>query len=199
MVMDRAFPTLSDDHSGYLTDKLLVATHAVRDGFFDRSVIYLCAHNENGAMGLIINFPAQQVTLADVLDQINIPHGITLPDLPIHFGGPVDPNRGYILHSNDTVFEDTLTNAGAHISLSASIKVLEALVEGRGPKKAMLVLGCAGWGPGQLEAELGAGSWIIVPATHQLVFDTDDDHKWNLSAAALGVDLDRLSSTVGHA
>lgn len=186
------------DPSGYLTDSLLVAMPSLQDGCFDRTVIYVCAHNDNGAMGVIINRPLPAVQFGDVLTQLKIPHGLQIPELSVQFGGPVEVTRGFILHSDDKTYEDTLTHQ-AGISLSASLKVLEHLVDGTGPEKAILVLGCAGWSPGQLEAEIASGSWFVVPASRKLVFDTSNDSKWIQTAAVLGIDMGRVSSEIGHA
>ncbi len=180
-----------------LEGHLLIAAPALQDPFFQRAVIYMCSHDANGAMGVIINYPVQNVKLDDILDQLDIDTG-GMHVLPIHFGGPVDANRGFVVHSSDYAAEGNIIEKNG-ISVSANIAVLQALAEGRGPTKGMLVLGYAGWSAGQLEDEIEKGSWIITAADPALVFATGDEKKWSDAVESLGIDLGHFSSDVGHA
>jgi putative transcriptional regulator len=184
--------------SGFLADKLLVATPSLRDGCFDKTVIYIIAHNMHGAFGLIVNTPLNGLDMHSLLDELQIRHIDGLPAQPIYFGGPVDNNQGFILHTADAKYPGTLMQESG-ICFSAGIELLRDVGMGCGPQKMLLAMGCAGWSGGQLESELETGSWIIAPATEAILFDTHNDHKWSLAAASLGVDLTRLSATVGHA
>ena len=188
-------PTAS---SGYLTDTLLVATRSVNDGCFDKTVIYICAHNQHGAMGVIVNMPLKGITVKTLLDELDISHVKQLSPDPIYFGGPIDTNQGFVIHTDDQDYKGTTTNPSG-ICFSAGISALEDIAQGRGPAQTIITLGYAGWAAGQLEDELQTGSWITVPATYALLFDTPADAKWAATAGTLGVDLDRLSSEVGHA
>lgn len=188
----------TQEKNGSLAGHLLVATAVVQDSCFARSVVYLCAHNEAGAMGMIVNYPVENLHLKDILDQMNIRTAPAAGNLPVHFGGPVEANRGFVLHSTDYHAPESLI-AKDGIAVTASISVLHALAAGNGPAKGMLVLGYAGWAPGQLEAEIEAGSWIVVPANGSIVFDTDNTTKWNLAVSALGIDMGHFSTEVGHA
>mgnify|MGYP002785016544 CR=1 FL=1 len=180
-----------------LEGHLLIAAPSLQDPFFQRAVIYMCSHDAQGAMGVIVNYPVQNVKLDDILDQLDI-HAHDNHALSIHFGGPVDANRGFVVHSSDFTAEGNIIEKNG-ISVSANITVLQALAEGRGPAKGMLVLGYAGWSAGQLEEEIEKGSWIIAAADPQLVFATGDDKKWSNAVASLGIDLGHYSADVGHA
>lgn len=190
--------TLSKEKNGSLAGHLLIATPAIQESCFARSVIYLCAHNEAGAMGVIVNYPVENIHIDDILEQLDIDTTPLHKDFPIHFGGPVESNRGFIIHSGECAAEESLISQDG-ISVTASISLLQQIASGNGPKQGMLVLGYAGWAPGQLESEIEAGSWIVVPATRQLVFDTDNETKWNGAVSALGIDMGHFSTDVGHA
>jgi putative transcriptional regulator len=194
---DRMKP--ENDNSGTLAGHLLIATPVVRDSCFARSVIYLCAHNESGAMGIIINYPVENVHLQDILEQLEIEHqSLKSRKFPIHFGGPVEANRGFVLHSTDYKTEGSLI-AKDGIAVTSNIAVLQDLAAGKGPSQGMLVLGYAGWAPGQLESEIEAGSWITVSANKKIVFDTHNETKWNTAISSLGIDMGHFSTDVGHA
>ena len=188
----------SKDKSASLAGHLLVATHAVDDSCFERSVIYMCAHNEEGAMGVIINAPVAEVDIEDIFDQLKISHDDHARHLPIHFGGPVEAHRGFVLHSAEEAASDSIVCQDG-IAVTANIAILQDLAAGKGPAQSMLVLGYAGWSPGQLESEIEQGSWLIVPANKTLVFDTQNETKHATALSALGIDMGHLSSTVGHA
>lgn len=187
--------------TGYFIDHLLVATPMVSAGCFHQSVIYTCAHNDLGAMGVMVNLPITSITLADLADELGIKHEGELPTMPIHFGGPVDRNRGFMLHTPDITFaqgDESLEHTRG-IVLSSGIDVLTQMISGKLPKQVMFILGCAIWGPGQLEKELEDGLWVSVPATAELVFGTNNDDKWQRSTHTLGVDINRFSHPAGHA
>lgn len=189
---------LAERQTGSLAGHLLVATPIVQESCFARSVIYMCAHNEEGAMGIIVNYPVESVDIKDVFEQLAIEGQPQAKPLPIHFGGPVESNRGFVVHSADgEVKESIIVKNG--IAVSASISVLQALAQGKGPAQGMLVLGYAGWSSGQLESEIEAGSWITVPASKELVFDAHNETKWSMALSTLGIDMGHLSTVVGHA
>jgi putative transcriptional regulator len=188
----------SKDKITSLAGHLLIATPVVQDSCFARSVIYMCSHNEEGAMGMIINYPVDNVEMKDILEQLEIDSQIKLREFPIHFGGPVEANRGFVVHSADYSTDDSLIEKNG-VVVTANISILQELEQGKGPNQGMLVLGYAGWSAGQLESEIEAGSWIVVPASKKLVFDTDNEIKWNVAIATLGFDMGHYSTTVGHA
>lgn len=187
-----------NENAGYLTGKLLIASPGLTDGCFDRTVIYLCEHNADGAMGVVVNHPIANIRLGEILSALSMPAGGAVADVPVYFGGPVESHRGFVLHTDDVVFDDSVVGADG-IALTANVGMLKNIAEGQGPRHSFLVLGYSGWAAGQLESEIETGSWITAPATRKLVFDEDNAMKWTKSAASLGVDLSRLSSAVGHA
>lgn len=191
-------PTFMSTHPTSLAGKMLVATPAIQDSPFARSVIYMCVHNAEGAMGIITNYPVATVQLKEIFDQLDIDTGLTLPDLPIHFGGPVESYRGFVMHSAEHIPQDALYSSDG-IVVSASVNILQKIANGQGPEKGLLMLGYAGWAAGQLEQEIEGGSWLVVPATRKLVFETPNDTKWSLAVSALGFDMGHFSSQVGHA
>lgn len=185
-------------HFESLAGQLLVATPAIQESCFARSVIYLCAHNAAGAMGVIVNYPVANIHLKEIFKQLAIDANPQMRDLPIHFGGPVESNRGFIVHAEDSAITDSLIRKNG-IAVTASVSLLQEMAAGKGPPHGMLVLGYAGWSPGQLESEIETGSWILVPASRKLVLDTSNETKWNLAAAQLGIDMGHFSTVVGHA
>lgn len=190
--------SLLTSSDGFLTDKLLIATHSIQDGCFDKTLIYICAHNKDGALGLIVNMPLTGLDAKALMEEVNIKPIRQLPSYSVYFGGPVDTNQGFILHSDETTHKTTLVNPSG-IAFSTGIHMLEDIATGTGPRQLLIALGCSGWASGQLEKELEEGSWLIAPATPELLFTTRDEDKWQQAASSLGVDLDRLSSDVGHA
>ena len=182
-----------------LAGQLLVAMPQMGDPRFARSVIYLCTHNgEAGAMGLVINKVLGALTLAELFEQLQIASGASAKKRPVHFGGPVEPGRGFVLHTADYCEEATLPVAG-NIAVTATLEIMRAIGKGRGPQRSLFALGYAGWAPGQLDAEIQANGWLSVAADESIVFDPDLDGKWQRAFAKLGVDLSTLSSAVGHA
>ncbi|MCR4266756.1 YqgE/AlgH family protein [Nitratireductor sp. ZSWI3] len=188
----------------YLENHFLIAMPGMRDERFSRSVIYLCAHSEEGAMGLIINQP-QQMAFPDILVQLGIldqQEAIRLPrearELPVRNGGPVDRSRGFVLHTDDMMVESTMP-VSEHICLTATVDMLRAISLGRGPRHAMMALGYAGWGAGQLEMEISENGWLTCPATPELLFEGNIERKYEGILAAIGIDAAHLSQFAGHA
>ena len=184
--------------AGYLTGQLLVAMPGMQDKRFARTVIYMCAHNAEGAMGLVINRLAGAVTFPDLLQQLNIEAQGLNREIRIHFGGPVETGRGFVLHSGDYRHESTL-DVDNEVGLTATIDILQDIANGRGPRQSLLALGYAGWSPGQLDHEIHANGWLHVAPDENLVFDDDLDGKWERAIAKLGINPSLLSIDAGHA
>ena len=189
----RSFPTESS-----LAGQLLVAMPQMADPRFARSVVYLCAHSVDGAMGLVVNRLIDSLSFHNLLEQIGVEQETATGDMPIHFGGPVESSRGFVLHTTDYVQDSTLVIED-EIALTATIDVLKAIARGDGPRRRVLALGYAGWAAGQLDAEIQANGWLLVPADLDLVFGVDNETKWERAIAKLGIDLTLLSSEAGHA
>jgi putative transcriptional regulator len=180
-----------------LAGQLLIAMPHMQDRRFERSVIFLCAHNEEGAMGLVVNKVIDTVTLPDLLSKLGIPYPRLVGRAPVHAGGPVEEGRGFVLHSGEYVEENTLV-VGA-LALTATLDILRAIGDGKGPRRSLLALGYAGWGPGQLDAEMQANGWLHAPADEGIIFDDDLDGKWQRALAKLGITPLALSGDAGHA
>jgi putative transcriptional regulator len=180
-----------------LTGQLLVAMPHMADPRFARSVVYLCAHSAEGAMGLVINRLIDSLSFESLLEQLGV-EASAPADMRVHFGGPVESSRGFVLHTTDYVQDSTLL-IDDEIALTATIDVLKAIAAGEGPSRRVLALGYAGWAEGQLDAEIQANGWLLVPADLDLVFGNDNGTKWARSLAKIGVDLTLLSSEAGHA
>ena len=183
-----------------LTGQLLVEMPQLSDPFFARSVVYLCAHSEDdGAMGLIVNKTIESLTLDQLYAQLSIePVMHDEPPRPVHFGGPVATGQGFVLHSADYREEGTLA-IGDEFALTATVDILRAAGKGEGPRQRLLALGYAGWGPGQLDAEIQANGWLLVAADTHIVFDAEIDSKWQRALAKLGVSPEMLSGETGRA
>ena len=184
--------------SPYLTGQLLIAMPGMRDERFSRSVIYMCAHTDEGAMGLVLNQIIDSLTFNQLLGQLGIDEAKSRSDVPVHFGGPVESGRGFVLHTSDYKQEATL-EVDEEIGLTATIDILKAIARGRGPRRSLLALGYAGWGPGQLDSEIRQNGWLQVPADSQIIFDPEHDSKWERAISKLGVDPRMLSDEAGHA
>ncbi|HZT88861.1 MAG TPA: YqgE/AlgH family protein [Stellaceae bacterium] len=181
-----------------LTGQLLVAMPHMQDPRFARSVVYLCAHSEEaGAMGLVVNKTMSSLTMEELFAQLNLEPSRRNGARPVHFGGPVEPARGFVLHTADYKEEATLAVDG-NIALTATLEILRAIGKGEGPRQSLLALGYAGWAPGQLDAEIQANGWLSVAADDELVFGDDTD-KWQRALAKLGINLSMLSTDAGHA
>lgn len=192
----------------FLDGQLLIAMPTMTDRRFQRSVVYMCAHTDDGAMGLIINQRARNMAFPELLQRLNITIGENsagepiLPDLaerPVHVGGPVETGRGFVLHTSDYDSSDSTLKIDTTVSLTATVDILRDIAVGQGPDRSILALGYASWGAGQLESELAANGWLHCPADPEFVFSTDLDAKYKLAMAKLGVDLSRLVGDAGHA
>jgi putative transcriptional regulator len=187
-----------DPETNWLTGQLLIAMPAMPDARFARAVIYICSHGPNGAMGLVINRLYGEVNFQMLLKQLNVKSTTETPDLPVHYGGPVETGRGFVLHSNDYSRDGTI-RVDDNFALSASLDVLQALAAGNGPQRALMTLGYTGWGAGQLDAEMQANGWLTADADEALLFDTELETKWERSLAKMGVSATMLSAEAGHA
>jgi putative transcriptional regulator len=182
-----------------LAGQFLVAMPQMLDPRFARSVIYLCAHSEEGgAMGLVINKPLGSLTMGELFAQLDIVPSSIVDARPVHFGGPVEAGRGFVLHTADYNEDATLVVDG-NIAVTATLEILRAIGKGGGPRQSLFALGYAGWAPGQLDAEIQANGWLSVAADDGIIFDPDHDRKWRRALAKLGIDLSMLSTEAGHA
>ncbi|MGE0118946.1 MAG: YqgE/AlgH family protein [Dongiaceae bacterium] len=184
--------------AGYLTGQLLVAMPQMRDPRFARSVIYMCAHSADGAMGLVVNRRVGSITFDDLLQQLEIGPNRRNDDIRVHFGGPVEQGRGFVLHSSDYLQSGTM-RVDDQVALTATLDILKEMAAGGGPRRSLLALGYAGWGPGQLDAEIQANGWLSVPADEELLFDDNLDDKWERAITKIGIDFSMLSGDAGHA
>ncbi|OKH87835.1 YqgE/AlgH family protein [Thalassospira sp. TSL5-1] len=183
----------------YLSGKLLVAMPGMRDPRFAQSVVYLCAHNEDGAMGIVVNRLIDSITFPELLEQLGIARpASTISDIQVHFGGPVESGRGFVLHSNDFRNDATL-QVDRDVSVTATVDILENIALDKGPHNSILALGYAGWRSGQLETEIRANGWLHVDADPELLFATDCEDKWQRAFAKLGFAPELLSGEAGHA
>jgi putative transcriptional regulator len=190
----------------YLDGQLLIAMPVMDDERFQRSVIYVCAHSSEGAMGIIVNRPAGSIDFPGLLMQLDIikkGDRITLPEnagaMKVLNGGPVETRRGFVLHSSDFFIKDSTLPIDEEISLTATLDILKAIATGSGPSRAILALGYAGWAPGQLENEIQHNGWLHCPADTDLVFGKDIDGKYERALKKIGIDLAMLSNEAGHA
>ena len=182
-----------------LTGKMIVAMPAMGDPRFDRAVILICAHSDEGAMGLIVNNPSPELSFSALLDHLEIARGPVGRELRVHFGGPVERGRGFVLHSPDYAGGPATMQIEGGYGMTATLDVLEAMARGHGPDKALLALGYSGWGPGQLEAEITRNDWLTVEPTAALIFAENDASKWAGALRGMGIDPLSLSATSGRA
>ena len=195
-----------DPSGDYLDGQLLVAMPAMSDPRFSRSVIYLCAHSADGAMGIIVNQRAPHISFSELLEQLNIvpaeeriDASQALGGMPVHVGGPVETGRGFVLHSADYYAEDSTLPIDEGVCLTATIDILRAIADGQGPHQALLALGYAGWAPGQLENEIQSNGWLHCPADAGLIFDQDVENKYTRALSKIGIDPSRLVNDSGRA
>lgn len=188
----------TDSASGYLTGQLLVAMPAMQDPRFERSVIYMCIHNADGAMGLIVNRALESLTFRDLLSQLELDVADLSADIAVQYGGPVETGRGFVLHTLEYEQDGTIV-VDNKVGLTATIEVLRDIAVDQGPKRAILALGYAGWGPGQLDSEIQQNAWLNVAADDAIMFDTEISSRWERAIAKIGVDLSLLSGDHGHA
>jgi putative transcriptional regulator len=183
----------------FLDGQLLIAMPGMGDLRFERSVIFLCAHSAEGAMGLIVNKPAPELSFADLLAQLKIEASADMGERRVHFGGPVEHGRGFVLHSADYAVEGSTLRVNPDFAMTATIDILQDMARGGGPKRAILALGYAGWGPGQLEGEIQANGWLTAKADSELVFGSRDAGKWEAALRSLSIDPRLLSAEGGRA
>jgi putative transcriptional regulator len=191
---------------GYLDGQMLIAMPSMRDERFTRSVIYVCAHSSEGAMGIVVNQPAANINFPDLLVQLEVIPASDLIQLPrragtvkVLRGGPVETGRGFVLHSADFFIENSTLPIDDGICLTATLDILKAIARGDGPASALLALGYAGWAPGQLETEIQENGWLHCPADPELIFGQDTEAKYEKALKKIGIDLGMLSSEAGHA
>jgi putative transcriptional regulator len=191
---------------GYLDGQVLVAMPSIRDERFARTVIYLCAHSDEGAMGIVVNQPALNIKFRDLLVQLEVLPTENLIEVPpraeairVLKGGPVETGRGFVLHSADFFIENSTLPIDDGICLTATLDILKAIAKGQGPESAVLALGYAGWAPGQLETEIQANGWLNCDADPDLIFGRDAASKYALALQKIGVDPAKLSTEAGHA
>ncbi|SFR58705.1 putative transcriptional regulator [Yoonia tamlensis] len=182
-----------------LTGKLLIAMPAMDDPRFAHSVIYMCSHSDDGGMGLIVNKPQVNLQFSDLLEQMGINKAPGVRDIRVHFGGPVDQARGFVLHSNDYTAATGTLEVADEISMSATLDVIEDIASGAGPRTSLLALGYAGWAPGQLESEIAQNGWLTCDARSDIVFGRANEHKWVGALKLMGIDPLMLSGTAGRA
>lgn len=198
MKLDKPSSETALAQSDWLTGQLLIAMPTMADPRFAHAVIYMCSHGPNGAMGLVLNRLFGETNFRALLDQLNIKSSADTPDLPVHFGGPVETGRGFVLHSSDYLREGT-TRIDDNISLSATVEILQAIADGGGPERAVMALGYTGWGAGQLDEEMKANGWLTAPADDIIIFGSDIDTKWERALGKIGISPLMLSGEAGHA
>lgn len=183
------------DHAAqFLEGQVLIAMPGMRDPRFHRTLIFLCAHSADGAMGLIVNKPAETLMINDLYERLDIPHDPKAKAEPVRFGGPVETGRGFVLHSADYYAPEATLRVDPATSMTATLEILYQMAEGKGPRQRLVALGYAGWAPGQLEGELQMNGWLLCPPDADLLFGGDDDAKWDRAMAKIGVDPSLLSS-----
>ena len=191
---------------GYLDGQMLIAMPTMRDERFVRSVIYVCAHSSEGAMGIVVNQPASNIKFSDLLVQLEVIPEAELIELPpragtvtVLKGGPVETGRGFVLHSADFFIENSTLPIDEGVCLTATLDILKAIARGDSPKSAILALGYAGWAPGQLESEIHQNGWLHCAADPELIFGTDVEGKYGKALRKIGIEPGKLSSESGHA
>src|SRR3954447_3463469 len=191
---------------GYLDGQMLIATPTMQDERFARSVIYMCAHSSEGAMGIIVNHPAANINFSELLVQLDVIPAAEIIQLPTRAeavkvlkGGPVETGRGFVLHSADFFIENSTLPIDEGVCLTATLDILKAIARGKGPVSAVLALGYAGWAPGQLETEIQSNGWLHCPADPELIFGMDIESKYTRALRKIGIEIGNLSSEIGHA
>lgn len=190
----------------YLNGRMLIAMPGIGEPRFERTLIYMCAHSAEGAMGIVVNKVADNISFPELLTRLNIipeAEQIRLPDelstMPVQIGGPVETGRGFVLHTNDYFVSDSTLSVDNSFGLTATLDVLKAIASGNGPKKSLLALGYSGWGPGQLDGEIQQNGWLHCDADDLLIFDRSPEERYELALAKIGVDPALLSRSAGHA
>jgi putative transcriptional regulator len=189
-----------NDTSAFLAGRMLIAMPTIGDPRFERALVFICAHTPDHAMGLTVNHPVEGLTVPDLLAKLDVTSEIELPQDLVLLGGPVESERGFVLHTDDYTCPNSSISVGAGVSLTATREVLEAMAsQTRRPRHAMLALGYAGWGAGQLEQEIRQNAWLVCEPDEQLLFGDDHASKWVRALSKLGVNLERLSGEAGRA
>lgn len=190
---------MNNNQNGYLAGRLLIATPLIVSPAFSHSVILMCEHTSESAMGIIVNHLIDNISYKDLFEQLAIEKDNFTEKMPVHYGGPIDINRGFIIYPSPAEpYPETLMNVG-DLSISSSIHTLRDIAVGNGPKERILALGYAGWKAGQIEAEIAANNWISVPANNDIIFATNNSNKWRDAAKSQGIDISKLTSEAGHA
>ncbi len=192
-----------DSQDGYLNGQLLIAMPSISDSRFDHAVIYICAHSPDGAMGIVVNQPADHISFPELVEQLEIGSDTTdqsvIEKMSVLTGGPVETGRGFVLHSSDYFADNATLPINDAVYLTATIDILRAIVNGEGPEKSLLALGYAGWSPGQLEEEIQENGWLNCDADADIIFNCEAGKKYQRALAKLGVDLSHLVGEAGHA
>lgn len=191
--MDATTPTES------LKGRLLIAMPGMGDPRFERSVVYLCEHSDQGAMGLIVNKPLPEISFEELVEQLEIRSNGSGAELAVHFGGPVETGRGFVLHGAEYGNDATSLTVDDRFRMTATLDVLHDIANGTGPQRVLFALGYAGWGEGQLESELQDNGWLTADADPDVVFAGDDSGKWAAALRGIGVDAHGLSASAGRA
>ncbi|MGH6876304.1 MAG: YqgE/AlgH family protein [Rhizomicrobium sp.] len=183
----------------FLEGKLLIAMPGMTDPHFEKSVIYMCAHSADGAMGIMINKPVAGLSFHDLMEKLELKITPKTPNFPILYGGPIETGRGFVLHSGDYESSEATLPVSEDVSLTATLDILRAMADGRGPEHAIFALGYAGWTEGQIEDEIRRNGWIHCDSDPELLFDGEPDAKWATALRKLGIDVSGLSAHAGHA
>ena len=183
----------------FLEGKLLIALPGMSDPRFEKSVIFMCAHSLDGAMGIMINRAVDGLRFRELMDKLELEVSPGARDVPVLYGGPVETGRGFVLHSGDYESADSTLPVSEDISLTATVEILRAMGEGKGPSKALFALGYAGWGPGQIEDEIRANGWIHCDTDSSILFDAQLSLKWSGALRKLGIDASGLTAHAGQA
>jgi putative transcriptional regulator len=197
--MGNQVPQREDAGESFLEGKLLIALPGMPDPRFEKSVIFICAHSGEGAMGLIINKPVEGLSFREMMEKLKIGVTSNTPDRPILFGGPVQTGRGFVLHSGEFESQDSTMPVTEEISLTATLDILRAIATGQGPQRSLFALGYAGWDGGQIEDEIRANGWVHCDADNAIIFDDALEAKWSRALKKLGIDMSGLSAHTGRA
>lgn len=188
-----------ENGDNFLEGKLLIAMPGMADPHFEKSVIFMCAHSSEGAMGIMINKPVSGLSFHDLMEKLDLNVKPETPNFPILYGGPVETGRGFVLHSGDYESSEATLPVSEDISLTATLDILRAMADGHGPQHAIFALGYAGWTAGQIEDEIRRNGWIHCDCDPELLFDAELDSKWSAALRKLGIDVSGLSPHAGHA
>jgi len=194
-----ADPKGAIEGTNFLEGKLLIALPGMGDPRFEKTVIFMCTHSQAGAMGLIINKPVAGLGFHELMNKLGLRITANTPDFPVLYGGPVETGRGFVLHSGDYESNESTIAVSQNISLTATLDILRAMADGRGPQKAIFALGYAGWGAGQIENEIRLNGWVHCDADSAILFDAEVDAKWSAALKKLGIDMSGLSIHAGRA